>query len=289
MCTIYATISQIFAFEYFRPGRIGRLPRIWCRNVYVSGLHLIDEMVRPAIQLYTLRAFDEPLTETLHRVGDTVYEGVEFAGLGDESPAAIADVLDEIGLESVGAHVGLDALETDYEATVDAYRTLGCDRIVVPSYGEDGFTSESAVSEAADRLSALADRLRVDGFRVHYHNHAYEFTGIESDSETAYDAFATRTDDRLGLEFDIGLACYGGVDPTTYLDRYADRISLVHLTDTIPDEELHVDLGEGVIDVERCVRAVAADVEWLIHENGLTTDPMATLESSADHIRSLLD
>lgn len=249
-------------------------------------------MVRPAIQLYTLRELDEPLTETLHRVADTVYEGVEFAGLDGESPAAVADTLADVGLDPVGAHVGLDALRTDYEATVDAYRTLGCDRLVIPSYGEEGFASESAISAAADRLSALADRLADDGFEAHYHNHTYEFARLDSVSDTAYDAFTARTDDKLGLEFDVGLARHGGVDPTTYLDRYAERISLVHLTDTVPDDDdtLHVDLGEGVVDLEACVRAaVDADAEWLVHENGLTTDASATLESSTVRVRELLD
>ena len=249
-------------------------------------------MVRPAIQLYTLREFEAPLTETLGRVADTAYEGVEFAGLGEESPEAVADALDETGLEAVGAHVPLDSLRDDYEATVEAYETVGCERIVVPSYGEEGFASESAIAEAAEELTTLADRLADDGFEAHYHNHTYEFAQLSGEFGTAYDVFADRTDDRLGLEFDVGLARHGGVSPTAYLDRYADRISLVHLTDTVPDDDgkLHVDLGEGVVDLRACVRAaVDADAAWLIHENGLTTDPEATLTESSGRVRELLD
>lgn len=248
-------------------------------------------MVRPAIQLYTLREFEEPLTETLHRVADTVYEGVEFAGFGNESPQAVADALDDTGLDPVGAHVGLNALETDYEATVEAYRTLGCDRIVVPTYGKEGFVSADAISDTAEELSTLADRLAADGFEAHYHNHAYEFAALEETFDTAYDAFAARTDDRLGLEFDVGLARHGGVDPVRYLDHYADRISLAHLTDTIPggDDTFHIDLDEGVVDLDACVRAAAAgEADWLIHENGMTTDPAVTLESSSPRLRELL-
>ncbi|SIR75798.1 Sugar phosphate isomerase/epimerase [Haladaptatus litoreus] len=249
-------------------------------------------MVRPAIQLYTIRDLEEPLTETLHRVADTGYEGVEFAGFGDESPEAIADALDDADLKPVGAHVGLDMLQTDYEKTVESYRILGCERIVIPSYGEDGFTSKSAVSEAANRLLTLADSLVDDGFEVHYHNHTYEFAELAGNFDTAYDAFAAQTDDRLGLEFDVGLARHGDIDPVLYLERYSDRISLIHLTDTIPgdDDSLHVDLGEGVIDLNACVRtAVNADAEWLIYENGLTTNPMETLTSSTARIQKLLD
>ena len=249
-------------------------------------------MVRPAIQLYTLRGLDASLTETLHRVADTAYEGVEFAGLGEQTPEAVADVLAETGLEAVGAHVPLETLRTEYDETVGAYRTVGCERIVVPTYGEEGFASVAAVEATAEELSSLADRLREDGFEAHYHNHAYEFAAVDGGSETAYDAFAAQTDDRLGLEFDVGLARHGGVDPTAYLDRYADRISLVHLTDTVPgdDDTLHVELGEGVVDLPACARAaVDADAAWVVHENGLTTDPAATLASSTDRVAALLD
>jgi sugar phosphate isomerase/epimerase len=249
-------------------------------------------MVRPAIQLYTLRDLEEPLTETLHRIANTGYEGVEFAGFSDESPEAIADALDDTNLKPVGAHVGLDILQTDYEETVESYQTLGCERIVIPSYGEDGFVSKSAVSEAANRLVTLADRLVDDGFEVHYHNHTYEFTAVTGSFDTAYDAFAAQTDDRLGLEFDVGLARHADIDPVLYLDRYSDRISLIHLTDTIPgdDNSLHVDLGEGVIDLNACVRAALnANAEWLVYENGLSIDPLATLTSSNTRIQELLD
>ncbi|WP_129115995.1 sugar phosphate isomerase/epimerase family protein [Halegenticoccus tardaugens] len=250
-------------------------------------------MVRPAIQLYTLRELDEPLTETLPRVDETTYEGVEFAGLGDESPERLADVLVDTDLVAVGAHVGLDKLQTEYEATVEPYRTLDCDRIVVPTYGEEGFDSAASAAETADDLSSLAARLADDGFEAHYHNHTYEFAALDDVAfDTAYDAFATRSDDRLGQELDVGLARHGGVDPVTYLDRYADRLSLVHLTDTVPgdDDALHVELDEGVVALEACVdAAVSTDVDWVVHENGLTTDPEATLESSADRVRELLD
>lgn len=262
------------------------------RNGYVNGSHLFGDMARPAIQLYTLRELEEPLIETLHRVADTGYEGVEFAGIGDESAESIADALDDTSLEPVGAHVSLDSLWTDYEETVETYQILGCERIIVPSYGEDGFTSESAVSEAANRLLTLADRLVDDGFEVHYHNHTYEFTEIAGKFDTAYDALVAQTDERLSLEFDVGLARHGDIDPIAYLDRYADRISLIHLTDTIPgdDSTLHVDLGEGVVVLDECIRtAIDADAKWLIYENGLTTDPVTTLTSSAARIRELLD
>lgn len=246
-------------------------------------------MVRPAIQLYTLRELDESMTATLGRVAETAYEGVEFAGLGDETAETVAAALHNTDLVPVGAHVGLDTLEEEYEATVEMYRTLGCDRIVIPSYGADGFTSPSAVSEAATQLSAVTDRLAADGFEAHYHNHAYEFSDIEGDFDTAYDALAAWTDDRLKLEFDVGLACHGDVDPLRYLDRYAKRISLIHLTDTVPgsEETLHVDLDEGVVDLSACVRR-ATDAEWLIHEHGLTTDPKATLAKSAMRVQELL-
>jgi len=242
--------------------------------------------MRLAIQLYTLRNREESLVETVERVGETPYEGVQFAGLGETDPGAIAGALDRAGLDTAGAHVGLEELEEQYDETLATYGTLDCDELVIPSYEREAFETAEGAREAGARLADVADRLAGKG--LHYHNHTFEFTDLGD--ERAYDVFADAAEG-IELEVDTGLANHAGQDPVALLERYGDRVSLVHLTDSRPGEEdaLHVDIGEGTVDVEGCVGAAAdAGAEWLIFEHGLTDDPVASMEHAAEQLGPLL-
>jgi len=244
--------------------------------------------MRLGLQLYTLRNLDGPLAETIERVGATRYEGVQFSRVGDADVDALAAALETAELATAGAHVDLDALVDDPAAVLDSYRTLDCQELVVPSYDEAAFETAAGARDAGARLAELAERLVGDGVGLHYHNHTFEFGDV--DGGRAYDAFAEAADG-VGLEVDTGLANHAGEDPVALLERYGDRVSLVHLTDSRPDDPdaLHVDIGEGTVDVEACVDAAAdAGADWLLFEHGLTDDPLGSIERAADHLAPLL-
>ncbi|WP_435175535.1 sugar phosphate isomerase/epimerase family protein [Halorussus sp. AFM4] len=240
--------------------------------------------MRPAIQLYTLRDLDEPLPDLLARVGDTQFEGVEFAGLGDADPAEIRDALDDAGLDAAGAHVGAEALEDDLPGVVERYEALGCDRIVVPYLDGSAFESEDAVADTADRLSALADRLDDRGVALGYHNHDHEF--VDLGGRSAFEALADATD--FDLELDVGWANAAGYDPADLLAEYSDRVPLVHLKDVAGTTP--VELGEGDLDVGAAVEAAEdAGTEWLIYEHDEPDDPAASLAHGAETLADLLE
>jgi len=244
--------------------------------------------MRLAIQLYTLGDLDESLSETIPRLADTPYEGVQFAGFGDAIPEELAAALDDAGLDVAGAHVGADEIEDAYEETLDAYGTVGCEELVVPSYDREAFETGAGARAAGERLAGLADRLDDDGVGLHYHNHTFEFADLGE--ERAFDVFAAAADG-VGLEIDTGLANHAGADPVELLERYGDRVSLVHLTDSRPgsDDTLHMDLGTGEVDIEACVDAARdAGAEWIIFEHGLTDHPLDSAADAAETLEPLL-
>jgi sugar phosphate isomerase/epimerase len=134
-------------------------------------------------QLYSLHAVEDPLPTVLERVGETGFDGVEFAGLGDAGVDELADALDRAGLAVAGAHVGLDEVEANPEGVAETYRALDCPDVVVPWLGPEQFESVAAVEAAAERLTAAADALAARDLRLHYHNHDQEF--VELDGEPA--------------------------------------------------------------------------------------------------------
>ncbi|WP_276256685.1 sugar phosphate isomerase/epimerase family protein [Halomontanus rarus] len=243
--------------------------------------------MRFGIQLYTLRELEEPLSETIERVGETAFEGVEFAGLGDEPPKSVSSAIDRSGLSVAGAHIGVESIADNYDETLETYTEIGCSNFVVPSYERTAFESKADAREAGRRLSSLADELAGDDVTLHYHNHSFEYA--ELDGEYAFDVFLEAAKG-VQFEIDIGLTNRAGVDPLEVIERYGDRISLVHVTDSISgvDGAQHVDLGDGEVDLETCVDLCEdVGVNWLLFEHGLTDDPIASMEGAAETLESI--
>ena len=242
-------------------------------------------MVRTAIQLYSLRSIDEPLPAVLDLVGETSFDGVEFAHrVRDADTEAVLDALDRNDLAPAAAHVGLDALEDHYGETTTLYDRLGCDALVVPWLDPEHFESEAAVADAAGRLAAVASDLADDGFDLQYHNHDQEFVPLGDG--TAMDELLASVDD-LGFEIDLGWARAAGADPTALVERYAGRISHAHFADADAETMACVELGDGDLDLEACVDAVrAADVEWYVYEHDEPGDPRSSLRHGAETLDS---
>lgn len=239
-------------------------------------------MVRTGIQLYTLRDLDEPLPTLLRRVGETEFDGVEFAGFDETTPEAAADVLDETELNVAGVHVGIESLETDsdLDAVSETCTALDCERVVVPYLGVEHFETAAAVRETATRLSALADRLAERGLALSYHNHDHEFVALEGDGRNAFELLLDETDDSVLIELDVGWAAAAGDDPVALLERLEGRAPLVHVKDVADGRP--VELGDGEVALDACATAARdAGAEWLLYEHDEPTDPAASLERGA--------
>lgn len=254
-------------------------------------------MVDIAVQLYTLRSLDAPLPELLDRVGEVGYDGVEFAYRVRESPTEeVLAALDRNDLDAASAHVQIEALEAtpaealedEFDETVDRYDRLGVDTLVVPWLDPEQFESAAAVDAVATRLDDLAAALDDEGVRLAYHNHDQEFATV--DGEPAFERLIDRTDDRVGFEVDAGWALAGGADPAALIDRHADRITRVHAADVDVDRGESVALGEGDVDLDAVVASARrADAEWLVYEHDEPADPIASIERGARVLRDALE
>ena len=66
-----------------------------------------------ALQVYTVRdAAEADFAGTMRKVKEMGYDGVELAGTYGMTVVEMKKILDEIGLELVSAHVGLDLLRS---------------------------------------------------------------------------------------------------------------------------------------------------------------------------------
>ncbi|WP_226006741.1 sugar phosphate isomerase/epimerase family protein [Natrinema salinisoli] len=245
-------------------------------------------MVRTAIQLYTLRDLDGGVPTHLRRVGETAFDGVEFAGFGETSPREAADVLETVGLDAASAHVGIDALEDDLDDVCDTCDALDCERVVVPYLDEGHFETAQDIRETATRLSDLAARLADRGLELGYHNHDHEFVDLPDDDRSAFELLIDETDDALLIELDVGWTAAAGHDPVALLERLEGRVPLVHLKDVADGRP--VELGDGEVDIDACAAAArGSGAEWLVYEHDDPADSAASLEHGAGVLETLRD
>lgn len=137
-------------------------------------------MSRPAIQLYSVRDIEEPLPDIVRRTAAAGFEGVEFATrFEDADQRAVANALDDTGLEAISAHVDLHDIESDPEGVADRYARVGCDRLVIPHLPLAHYRTDDRIDRLARRLDALGARLSDHGAELVYHNQSHDFVPVE--------------------------------------------------------------------------------------------------------------
>lgn len=239
-------------------------------------------MVKIGINIYSLRELDEPMLDVIDRVADEDYDGIQFGGFGDATAEEVRDKLDERGLEAVpAAHVGFTDLQNDLGDLQGTHQgTMSCPRAVLSYLDESYFADESTVEETVSKVTALTRKVTEAGWDLHYHNHDQEL--ITLGEETALDRLLRRADG-LGLEPDVGWLHTGGADPVSIIERYADRIDVVHMKDMANGE--FREIGDGEVDMTACATAArAADASWLVYEHDQPEDPTASIEAGAEFL-----
>lgn len=231
-----------------------------------------------ALQLYTVRdetALD--FKQTVRRVAEIGYAGVEFAGYGDLTSKDMATLLGETGLKAVGTHVGLAALDSDLERQIDYSLEIGCSLLVLPWIDKQLLLNEESFKQLTAKLNTFGQHCKEHNLTFGYHNHNFEFEKVGN--ETLLERLTTATDPELvKLELDTYWAAYAGFDPISLIQQYTGRIASLHLKDMTP-ERTFTEVGAGTLDIAGYTEAgQAAGVTIYIVENDKPAIP--SLESA---------
>ena len=222
-----------------------------------------------AVQLYSVRdpiKDGNDMVEVLGKVKELGFDGVEFAGYFGLPAEALRARCDELGLEVVGSHMGLDDFKPEkVDGTLAYGKALGAKYLGVG--GAPHSTYEEAL-ETGKVLGAAAEKAKAMGMDTYYHNHTEEFTELK-DGKNAMDIISG---EGCSLELDTYWSFCAGIDNTEYLKAHKDKIILVHIKDGVDRKPMA--LGEGENDLANVVNGVnAIGLEWVILEND---DPVPT-------------
>ena len=247
-----------------------------------------------ALQLYSVREdCKKDFKETLEKVADMGYEGVEFAGFYDWSADKLLDLLENLGLEVAGAHIGVDSLLGDnlYE-TVEFHKTLGNKYLIVPGIPEEWRNSKEAWLKTAKTFNTIAERLKPYGMRTGYHNHTVEFRKFNGD--TGWDIFFKNTISDVIMQLDTGNAMHGGVTADELLEilkRYPGRAVTIHLKEYSSIDKNAL-IGEGEvkwIELFKLTQSIGGTEWYIIEQETYKYPPLECVKKSLDNLLKLLE
>ena len=266
------------------------------------------------LQLYSVRdAMEQDFKGTLQQVKAMGYDGVEFAGLFNNSPEQVNAWCKEIGLEPISAHVPLADMLADIDKVIADYKAVGCKYIVVPYVTEERRPGGELFMQMVEEIRSIGEKCKAAGLVLLYHNHDFEFKKLESGEFGLDYLYANVPADLLQTELDQCWVKYSGQDPVAYLQKYSGRSPVVHLKDFYQEGEQEGDpyaliglnegeekkntalefrpLGHGVQDVPSIIAASeAAGSKWLIVEQdqpSMGKTPMECVAMSMEYLKSI--
>ena len=266
--------------------------------------------IRIGLQLYSVRqslAADPWGTlEAIAAAGYTTIEAANHDAMNDPgvgfgvSASEFRTRLDELGLSIAGCHI--NPLDIGILPRAFAYQAelgntdFGCDIEFFPSNDRDYILRRA---ETFNQIGALA---KSHGMRFYYHNHFQEFQ--RCGDQYVYEMIMEHTDPELvKIEMDTYWMYRGGQDPLMWMERYADRVILLHQKDFpiespqplnlfdgvfSPTEDIDIDnfverkdprcfteIGTGVLPIQDIIDAAAAlpHLDYLILEQDHTALP----------------
>lgn len=234
------------------------------------------------LQLYSIgQSLDADFDGSLKTVARIGYKHVELAGLHGRSPQQVRAAFDKLGLNCPSAHFPPDDWVRNSRAQLEIAKGVGASAVVCPmppiperlrhrastgaqtglAAAYDGMTLADWKAFAA-LLNRLGGEARAAGFTFAYHNHNIDFRDLGG-GRKPIDVVLSETDPHLvNLEVDLGWVKAAGHDPAEFLERHADRVTMVHLKDLKPTppnfgfQMRPTELGSGVMDWRRILAAV---------------------------------
>ncbi|MBF2379780.1 sugar phosphate isomerase/epimerase [Listeria welshimeri] len=239
-----------------------------------------------ALQLWSVKeACEDDFFGTLEKVAEMGYDGVEFAGYYGKSASEIKTKLAELGLEVAGSHISKEMLEAKLEDVIVFERELGNKFIICP-YAD--FETKQEWLSFAEKLREIAKTIQQAGMQFGYHNHAHELEKVDD---------AIILENLLGnvpemiAELDTYWIEYAGVGVIPFIEKYRNRVPLVHIKDKSKTSKESTIIGEGILDISGYVKtAIASGTKWLIIEQeAFEEDPLTSVANGYTYLANVLE
>ena len=229
------------------------------------------------------------------------YRNVEPFTFNGLTAAQFKALLDRYDLKAPARHG--DVSITNFAQTLADSKTLRQRYVGSGGFPTPGIGSYENTLATAIVMNELGRRSVRNGTGKFYgHNHQGEFRTTYADPVTgvvkpAWQILVENTDPRyVAFELDVLWATDGGADPVALLNRYGDRIKMLHIKDGInvadPANATPVPMGQGEMDFAPILRAARRHVDYYFYEQDPpfgdpAFDPFASAQAGLDLPRLL--
>jgi sugar phosphate isomerase/epimerase len=267
-------------------------------------------------QLFAIQGeLEQDLDGTLREIARIGYSEVEAANLPSKAAAtALKRALDRAGLRCRSAQFVTPVLLADISCSIEIAQALGVEYMIssTPWVTDPSRRKSSADPQRdfldlmqsltlddwkwnAEQFNRIGEQVRQAGLQFGYHNHGFDFR--ISDGKIAFEELLRLTDpDCVAIEMDCGWVVNAGYDPVDFLQRYPDRVQLLHLKDIETKEPTtefdirSVAVGSGAIDWQSVLVAAQATgvAGYFVElEPPFARPPMEQLAASHAFLRSI--
>lgn len=262
--------------------------------------------------IYILREeASRDLFGVMKKLADIGFEGIELLGFFGKEPGDIRRKADELGVKVMSNHINAADFFADPDKVIADHKELGVETLVISWPGN--VTHVAGKPEHSDMMKQVAGLCELcvkNGITPLYHNHGWDFDGTPAHFDAVTDHCASAG---MQAEPDIGWMAVAGVDPIYYLEKYKDRIPVIHLKDVyfenwnkIGDKE-HLphargDAARGNFEfrptgygvVPNALYApyyLACRPKWILidHDLAYDRDPYDDLRLSLEYVKNLLN
>lgn len=238
-------------------------------------------MRRLGAQLYSIKEeCEQDLLKTLEDVKNMGYDTVEFAGYYGNDVSVIRAKLDELGLEAISAHVGLELLINNLEDEISKLKTLGAKYIICP--WAEIHTIEDAKKHAL-QFNEIGKICNEHDMVFAYHNHAHELVNIDGQYPLEV-LFDNVNPEYVKQQVDVYWVAFAGLDPMEYVKAHLDRLVIVHLKQILSEtDKANVEAKEGIIPFAQMM-TLSDEIEFIYEQEYYKGSRLEEMQRSYEFI-----
>lgn len=203
-----------------------------------------------SFQLYSSREFP-PFDAQFAALAGLGYTNVEVFGPLYADPKSLRASLDTNGLTALSGHFDMSLLLSDPDKVIEIAKIVGIEIIVAPWIDvADRPTDAAGWKALGARLAKLQKTFAAAGLGFAWHNHDFEFRQLPDGSFPIDHILGGNSVD---LEIDVAWIVRAGVEPGPWIEKFSDRIAVVHVKDVAAEgqnaeQDGWADLGQGIVD-----------------------------------------